>query len=319
MKRLLLVIGLLTAQLCFSQNALQELQSNKAIAQFLNKHLSKTHTYASLFQKKENTRTVTKKDLDNNGLTDLIIEASEPPHHLIILNLGNHVFEELLFEEKQDFFNTAILDTIVTVKNRHLLVYNTPIYTADLDFIPDRTAIVKASNKFHDSVLFQKTDTLMIHYDMLLRYNSAPKNSLKIKHMTLTLESCYWYCPQYTVSIDSNGVATYKNLLLDDEELTTIQLNHFELYLFNYLVNYLDVERLNSIPSILINDGQAITITITLDDDSTIYLKNYTGQIQQQEYYPIYQKLAEVRDRLLQLQQQAIPKHHDIYFDRKSF
>lgn len=319
MKGLLLIIGLFTTQLCFCQNTLHELPSNKAIAQFLNKHLSKTYTYASLFQKKENTRTVTKKDLDNNGLTDLIIEAAETPYHRIVLNLGNHVFKELLFEEKQDFFNTALLDTIVTVKNRPLLVYNTPIYIADLEFIPDKSEIVKASNKFHDSVLFQKSDTLMVHYDMLLRYNNAPKNSLKIKNIALTLESCYWYCPQYTVSIDSSGVATYKNLLLEEEELTTVTLSKFDLYLFNYLINYLDVERLNTIPSILINDGQAITIAITLDDDSTIYLENYTGQIQQQEYYPIYQKLTEVRDRLLQLQQQAVPKHHDIYFDRVSF
>ena len=319
MKGLLLFAILFTVKLCMAQDTLLHLKSNKAITGFLKEHLSNTYDYNSLFNKNDKSAIIFKQDIDGNGLTDLIIEAEEEPHHRFVLNLGNNVFKELLFEEKQDFFNTAVLDTIIIKDKQPLIIYRTPIYTRDLEFIPDKSAIISASSKFHDSILFQKNDTLTIRYGMVLQFNSKPKNSLKIKHMALTLESCYWYCPQYKVSINSDGTATYENFLLEEEILTTVALNDFDLYLFNYLVNYLNVSQLNAIPSILINDGQAITIDIVMEDGKKISLKNYTGQIQQQEYYPLYLKLTEIRDRLLQKQQLAVPNHHDIYYDRDSF
>jgi hypothetical protein len=303
-----------------SQTEIDNITTNKEAAQFLTAHINKKWTYAHVFHRKETPNGFKKVDLDRNGTLDLIIESQNEPYHCMVLDLGNHVYKKLVFEEKQDFWNTAELRDVILHKNEQLLIYKTPIYSSDLAYIPDQSAIMQEQHPTIDSILHHKIDTLVVKRHSLLKYNSKKIKPLQLDRIELVLEKCYWYCPNYILELKKDTKATYTNTMEQVTESYSLNINPYTFKELAFLVSYLELEQVSKTPSILINDGQAISLTIYYDNGKKLCFKNHSGQIKQQVFYPIYEKLVAVRNAIFKANGKAIPKKpHAIYMDRDSF
>ncbi|NQY06445.1 MAG: hypothetical protein HRT68_09765 [Flavobacteriaceae bacterium] len=318
MKRIALLM-LFTSTLVSAQSKIETIQTCKEAAQFLKEHINRKYTFLYLFNREEHEDAIQTDDLDRNGKTDLIIEAQDEPYHMVILDLGNEVYKKLEFVEKQDFFNTASLKEITTINHEKLLIYETPIYMSDLEFIPDKSAIIAKKEIATDSITLVKKDSLVVKYGELIQYNAKRTLPKKINKIELTFANCYWYCPAYKISITNDLKIQYSNLSKGIQETFQSQVNRFAFLNLETIASYLEVEKLPHIQSILINDGQDIYIDIIYKNGDSLRLKNQSGQIKQQEFYPLYAKLVELKTQLFAKNNKEVPNHHEIYMDRASY
>lgn len=310
MKATLTLISFLITSIILGQTTLDSLNTNKAVAKFLTKHVNTNYNYLYIFNRKETPYMVHKVDLDKNNRTDLVIESYTQPYHLVILDLGNQVYKMLEFEEKLEYLNLAELDTII--RNDHLtkLVYKTPIYKDDLDYILLDQDLISNSNKSESDISFYKMDTLVIKYGELFHYNPKPKAELSLKEITLQFLDCYWACPEFKMTINSKGNLTYKN---ENRSFET-KLSVYKMIDLKRSLAYIDLDKVSRQGSNVVRDGQNFNLTFLFDNEK-ISFNNSTGQIKQHEIYPVYKKIMAIRNTLLKAHDSNVPDHNQIFWD----
>jgi hypothetical protein len=197
-----------------------------------------------------------KLDLDNNGLTDLIINGK---YFFAITDNGNGHYESHFIDRGTFMLDKHTLKNIVYKDNRPLLVigkYN------EFNF-------AKESNS--------KTDTLVLMYGNFYEFNSTPDN-LKIEEINFSTSPCYGTCPIFDLKIKADRKAKYNAKQYNEKKgkyKTTIDSISF--YNILQTINYIKMANLKDNYSVNWTDDQTITIEIKFNNGQIKQISDYGG------------------------------------------
>jgi hypothetical protein len=129
---------LFNLNLILGQN-IDQLNSYKQVAKFLKSTINKKYTFKEVFDREveadqEDFEFFVKKiDLDNNGYTDLIVDAYVPV--IIILNYGNEKFKEVDFN-RDGYFEEfdSDLNSILEIGDEKILIFEKEIPYDNIEY-----------------------------------------------------------------------------------------------------------------------------------------------------------------------------------------
>ncbi len=246
-----LLILLLTANLTVASD-IDNLQTTEDVQKFLVKVNSKWEKY-DFFEKtgKEDTTAYGKGkffkiDLDNNGLTDLVINGK---YFFAVTDNGNGIYESHFIDR-----GTFMLYKY-TLKN---IVYK------------DRTPLLIIEN-YNET----KTDTLILKFGEFYEFNPTPDN-FKIEEISFSTTPCYGTCPVFKLTIKADGTAEYDAIKYNDENgkfKTVLDTATFNKLLLT--INYLKLTSLKDKYSVNWTDDQTSTLLIKFDNGQTKNISDY--------------------------------------------
>ena len=187
-----------------------------------------------------------KIDLDNNGLTDLVVNGE---YLFSVHDIGNGKYESYFID---DIVYPYILTNIIFKDISPLLVIN------------------KHNRNYRIKDRGPKLDTLIFKYGTFIEYNSAPSN-LEVEEISLTTLGCYGSCPVFELTILSNRQASYNAIKYNDGKKGKYKAN-IDTTAFNNLlqiINYINLPALESYYTIIASDGESFTLEIKYNNGQT--------------------------------------------------
>jgi hypothetical protein len=188
-----------------------------------------------------------KVDLDQNGLTDLVINGN---HFLAITDRGNGRYSTHYIDRGVFILSKYTLTNIIYSNNTPLLV-------------------IQDNSREDPRKDTTKRDTLILKFSYFVEYNSAPDN-LQVEEINIETTGCYGTCPIFKVSIKPDKSATYHAIKYNNKK------GHFKTTLDNESYNRI-IETINYIKLPLLEELYAVNWT----DDQTVNLevKFNNGQV----------------------------------------
>jgi hypothetical protein len=212
---------------------------------FLPKHIS---TDTSSFGKGK----FFKIDLDNNGLTDLVVNGE---YLFSVHDIGNGKYQCYFID---NFGNPYTLTNIIFK-----------------DIVP--LLVIKGHDKHYRTLDSpSKQDTLIFKYGTFVEYNSAPSN-LEVEEINFMTLGCYGLCPAFELTILSNRQATFKAIKYNDGKKGKYKTN-IDTAAFNNLlqiINYINLPALESYYTINASDNQTVTLEIKYNNGQTKTISDY--------------------------------------------
>ncbi|PWL39988.1 hypothetical protein DKG77_03935 [Flagellimonas aquimarina] len=309
-----IVIGilLLNLSLLFGQN-IDELNTNKKVAKFLEKEINKKYTFKKVFDKEveadeEDFKYFVKRiDLDNNGFTDLVVNAYMPL--IIVLNNGDKDYKELNFRNTRFFSdNEPELDSIAEIGNGKVLIFETEIQEYDDTNYPNikiRESQKKLSynNKTKESewvirdVKF-KVDSLTVKYGELVNYRQKTPKENKIKELYFSTTGCYGSCPVFEIQLKSNRDLEYNGKRFTNHPgLESFKLNQTDYDNLIGLIEYSELEKLNDFYSVNWTDDQTGKLKVIYENGDIKEIQDY-GLQGTTNLQAIYKKLFEINNNV---------------------
>ncbi|MFY7732950.1 MAG: DUF6438 domain-containing protein [Bacteroidia bacterium] len=312
-KNVLLLIIFLCSSYSYSQS-INELNSFKKVAKFLNKEVSKKYTFESVFENEKEAdeeafnEVVKKIDVDNNGHTDLIINAYKL--FIIVLSNGQSKFKELSFKNKNRFLgNTAEFDSITKIRNETVFIFNTEIdeddetvYANVITKKGQKKQLFDLTTKEYKWVIEDikfRVDSLTIKFGELVSYTnkkSVLKNKIKDLHFYTT--GCFGTCPIFELNLNSNGDLRYTGKKFTNYEgIKTTKLDSTDLENLFGLLEYADLKNLKDFYSVTWTDDQTGILKVTFENEEVKEIQDYglRGTIDLQA---IYAKLFEINKKI---------------------
>jgi hypothetical protein len=305
-----IVIGILlmNLNLLFGQN-IGVLNTNKKVAKFLEKEINKKYTFKEVFDKEveadeEDFEYYVKKiDLDNNGFTDLVVNAYVPL--IIVLNNGDKGYKELNFRNPKLFSdNEPQLDSIAEIGNKKVLVFETKIEEYDDTEYPNikirqNQEALSYNNKTKESewvlrdIKF-KVDSLTVKYGELVTYKQNVPKVDTIKELHFSTTDCYGSCPVFEIKLTSDRKLEYNGKRFTNYSgLKNFELNQSDFENLIGLIEYSDINELENFYSVNWTDDQTGKLKIVYDSGDIKEIQDYglQGTINLQA---IYKKLFEI-------------------------
>ena len=231
-----------------------------------------------------------KIDLDNNGLTDLIVNGR---YLFIVIAKGNGKYE-LSFIDQGTFLSQGyVLCNILYENDQPLLVIREGTIVLDNEHKRmDSTDIyVHMPGKFARQNGY---DTLIVKFGRLLEFNPKPNYS-QIEEINFSTTECYGTCPVYTLSIKNDRSAIYHAIqyIKDSGEFAgVISKKNYER--FNDIMNYVNIKSLDSSYSVNWTDDQTFYLEIKFKDGNVKKIEDY-GRIGTFGLIAIYKQLNQIR------------------------
>lgn len=197
MKLLNLFLFLLINSVCFG-NDIDALQTCHDVNQFLAKKVDKFFKqYPPLYDSpsvalvKSGRNKFFKVDMDNNGLTDLIVYADE--HLLAVLDDGKGKYW-LNYLDNGTFSSNKV--TLISIDSASL----------------PRKIIIQQWKKSGKT-----PDTLISMFHGFIEYNTHPARDLSFEKITFKTSQCYGHCPVFELSINKDRTAAYHAIMYNDK------------------------------------------------------------------------------------------------------
>lgn len=255
-----ILILFLTAELTLA-NDIDKLQTTDDVENFLVKKVNPKWKDEIFFESTESQDTSAyakgkfiKIDLDNNGLTDLIINGK---YFFAVTDNGNGKYESHFIDR-----GAFMLDKY-TLKN---IAYKgkTPIL------------IIGSYNEYNfERKKDIKTDTLVFKFDDFYEYNATPDN-FKIEEISFSTSHCFGTCPVFKLTIKANGKVKYEAIEYNEKKgkyktnLDTDTLNKIL-----QTINYLNFTSLKDEYSVNWTDDQTSTLKIKFSNGQTKKISDY--------------------------------------------
>lgn len=261
MRTLTTILILLIATNLTLANDIDNLQTNKDVEKFLVKKVNHKWKDEIFFENTEKKDTSSfgkgkffKIDLDNNGLTDLVINGK---YFFTVTDKGNGKHESHFIDR-----GVFMLDKY-TLKN---IVYK------------DKTPLLIIEN--YNEYNFRKnnetkTDTLVMKFGEFYEYNAMPDN-FKIEEIRFSTSHCFGTCPVFELTIKADGTAKYNAIEYNDMKgkfktvLDTATFNNFL-----QIINYLKLNSLKDEYSVNWTDDQTSTLEIKFSNGKTKKISDY--------------------------------------------
>jgi hypothetical protein len=227
MKTLHFILLLFFAATCFA-NDIDRLQSNGDVSNFLIRKVDKKYKKyppldinpkvvdTSRYQRNK----FFKVDIDNNGLTDLIIYGYRTL--FTVLDSGKNNYSVHYLDRGTFLSNTATLISI------------------DTSSAPTKI-LIKQSEKPENLV-----DTLIYKFNYFIEYNSTPIVDFNFEGISFKTNQCFGTCPMFEITVNKDRTATYKAVKYNDEtgffKATIPQKEFDELIL---LLRYISLDKVS--------------------------------------------------------------------------
>jgi len=262
---------------CFNlsfANKIDSLKTNRDVNRFLARIVDKEFNRLPILgsENKKTSASVNlrsnkfyKVDLDNNLLTDLVIDGRRL---LIVLDKGNGKYE-LNYLDRQSFEKTLL----VSIEQLHS---------------PAKIIVRKSPDKF--SQLF----TLVYKYGKFIEFNGNPGPDLNIDSIKFIASGCFGNCPSFEMTINKDRKVMYMAKSFNDEqgEFTGI-IAEGEYNELIELLNYIQIEKLNIYYSVEWTDDASALLTISYNNE-TKFILDY-GQSGTYGLAALYHKFFEYR------------------------
>lgn len=195
-----------------------------------------------------------KIDLDNNGLTDIVINGI---YFLAVTDNGNSKYESHFID--RGAFNHdkyTLINIIYKDKNPLLLIKGYDEY----------------KNRTDSSSI---TDTLIFKYGDFMEYNSMT-NNLKVEEINFSTSGCYGTCPIFELSIKADQTATYHAIKYNNEKgkfktiIDTISYNNLV-----QTINYIKLTTLKNDYRVGFTDNQTVTLEIRYNNGQIKKITDY--------------------------------------------
>ncbi len=195
-----------------------------------------------------------KIDIDNNGLTDLVINGR---YFFVVTDNGNGNYVSH-FIDRGSFMDVRYTLKNIVVKNKiRLLIIGS--YNAD-NF-----------EKNDDN----KTDTIIMKFGGLYEYNSTPDN-FNIEEISFSTTHCYGTCPVFKLLIKADRTAEYNAIEYNDKKgkfKTVIDTATFNKLL--QTINYLNLTSLKDQYNVNWTDDQTSTLEVKFNNGQTKNISDY--------------------------------------------
>ncbi|REG86030.1 DUF6438 domain-containing protein [Winogradskyella sediminis] len=305
-----IVIGILLLNLNFMfGQTIDELNSNKKVAKFLEKEINKKYTFKEVFDKEVEADDedfeyfVKKTDLDNNGFTDLVVNAYVPL--IIVLNNGDKDFKELNFRNTKFFSdNEPELDSIAEIGNEKVLIFETEIQEFDDEEYPNikikkNQEALSYNSKTKESEwtirdVKYKVDSLTVKFGELVEYKNIKPKVNRIKELYFSTTGCFGSCPIFDIKLDSERNLEYNGKKFTNHSgLKSFRLNQTDYDNVIGLIEYAELKKLKSFYSVNWTDDQTGILKVIYENGEVKEIQDYglQGTI---NLKAIYKKLFEI-------------------------
>ena len=255
-----ILILLLTANLTLA-NDIDKLQTNNDVQKFLEEKVNPKWKDEIFFEKTEQEDTSAfgkgkffKMDLDNNGLTDLIVNGT---YFFAVTDKGNGNYESHFIDRGSFMLDKHTLKNIVYKHKTPLLIignYNEYNFGNNTD---------------------TKIDTIVLKFGEFYEYNSTPDN-FKIEEISFSTSRCYGTCPVFKLTIKADRTAKYDAIEYNDKKgkfKTVLDTATFNTLL--QTINYLKLTSLKDEYSVNWTDDQTSTLEIKFNNGQTKKISDY--------------------------------------------
>lgn len=256
----IILILFFTANLTLA-NYIDGLITNEDVQKFLVKKVNRKWKDEIFFDSTEKKDTSVfgkgkffKIDIDNNGLTDLVINGR---YFFVVTDNGNGNYVSH-FIDRGSFMDVRYTLKNIVVKNKiRLLIIGS--YNAD-NF-----------EKNDDN----KTDTIIMKFGGLYEYNSTPDN-FNIEEISFSTTHCYGTCPVFKLLIKADRTAEYNAIEYNDKKgkfKTVIDTATFNKLL--QTINYLNLTSLKDQYNVNWTDDQTSTLEVKFNNGQTKNISDY--------------------------------------------
>jgi hypothetical protein len=311
-KTLPLIIFLLNITVVFTQN-IDKINTFKKTSKFLKRNINKEYTFKEVFDSEKEADEedfidlVKKIDIDNNGYTDLIVNAYLPI--IIILNNGNENYRELNFKNSNPFRNNAPkLDSITEIGNDKVLIFETEIHEYDETEYPNikikrkqKALSYNNKTKKHEWVIRDvkfKIDSLLVKYGELVTYKKNIPKVNKIKELYFSTSGCYGTCPIFEIKLTNNRNLEYNGKGFTKhigKKLLTLDKPDFENLIG--LLEYSELKKHKNLYSVNWTDDQTGKLKVIFENGEVKEIEDY-GLLGSINLKAIYKKLFEINENI---------------------
>ncbi|UWY28883.1 DUF6438 domain-containing protein [Flavobacterium sp. TR2] len=215
--------------------------------------------------KKWNVLNWEKKDLNNDGKTDLIFHAYWYNNYYpyAIMDMGSNVFK--LFG-----FSTGSIDDCEFIKPFKIGNSN------ELHFLHSKSI---PNNGFTDLPRVMQIDTLTYKFNDFIEINTGNKLRYDVISIEINTNGCFGDCPSYDLKINQDGQADFKGksfMNFEGSSTKKIALSYFTELV--KILEYIKVKELNNNYDVDWTDSQTTILKITFSDGSVKEIRDYGMQ-----------------------------------------
>jgi hypothetical protein len=254
MTRIFIILLLFTAKLSIA-NEVDSLNTIEDVHKFLVEKLSKEWEDVNFFEKtpdetsKFSNSKFFKIDLDNNGLTDLLINGT---YFFAITDEGNGNYES-------HFIGALSIVKYILTDIR----YNnkTPLF------------VIRSYNQFDPSL--NKTKTLIFKFGNFIEFNPTP-DTITVQEIKFSTSGCLGTCPIFKLTINADRTANLNAGEYNDiwgKFTTTIDTAAYNNLIAT--INYIKLISLKSDYTVPWTDDQTTTLEIIFDHGKTKKISDY--------------------------------------------
>jgi hypothetical protein len=257
MKVLFTFLFVLVCALCRG-NAIDSLKTDDDVRAFLQGRTANRDDYDILANgkpfsnEKLSTIKYLKIDLNNDGLTDLIVNGS---YLFAVVDAGN------------GHFKTEFIDRGAFYESKYAL--------ADVHIgsgLPE--VIVRKLPGRGDDEIKLRYDTLIMGVNGFVEYNGIAEND--IEEISLSTTGCLGECPIFELTVGSDGTAVFNAIEYNDHKgKLQCEIDTASLARLFHLANYIHPRLLRNEYAVNWTDDQTATLTITFKDGTTKTIKDY--------------------------------------------
>lgn len=286
--RILLLLLLCSAAIApAATNEIDSLNTKEAVDHFLRTKVFPRWKDVSFFDttkaenfRKKREQTFFKADLDNNGLTDLLVQGE---YFFAVMDKATGKYDIQMFDRGSFLIEKHRVKNIIYKNNIPLLLigwfseHNGRKYAPTIDSLE------------------RKTDTLLYQYGGFCEYNPVP-DSLSIEEIEFTTSGCFGSCPVFELSIKGDGRATYKAIKHNKEEgKFKARIDSASLAQLFKTINYLQLHSLKDEYSVGWTDDQTVNLSITFTNGWEKKISDY-GAIGTYGLQCLYAQLFALRE-----------------------
>lgn len=278
--RKLLVILLTLVSFCCKANEIDKLKTLDDVKAFLKKH-SENKKIDYFKDSKADTSTKYSKtkflkiDLNNDGLTDLIVNGT---YLLVVLDNGNDNFAFHFIDGGAFAMRQYVLNDIVTSGEQPLLI----VKNYDEDALYEKRQVKPVY------------DTLIIKYGGLVEYYTH-EDDVDISKLSFSTTMCFGTCPVFDLHIASNGYAEYDAQQFNPETgKFQGKIDNKTLVKLLALIKYLNLRSLANNYKVNWTDDQTCHLSVKYKNGVTKSISDY-GLIGTFGLHTLYELLFSLR------------------------
>ncbi len=194
------LIALLFICIACLGNDIDKLQTIRDVNNFINKKIDKSFRKHLLLDEdpklidtaKYGRNKFFKVDIDNNGLTDLLVYGYRDL--FMILNNGKNNY------------------TVYNLYKGDFNSYSVELISIDTLVLPRKIII------HQDVKPITQTDTLIFKFNSFIEYNPEPYYNFAFEKITLKTNRCFGTCPVFEMTINKDQTIAYKGIMYTEEQ-----------------------------------------------------------------------------------------------------